>query len=110
MNERAGNLVNLLKKQSFKSDVNTGFSAEIGVSAFGFLAGETEYFSRFASLTGLEVSDIAEISQSETFLAAVLQFVLSDDSLLLSFCQAHNHQPEDVNKAYFMLAGPDGST
>ena len=110
MNERAAKVVNLLKKQSVKTDTSNEFAAEIGVSGVGFLAGEPEYFSRFMALTGVDISDIAEISQSEAFLGAVLQFILADDSLLLSFCQAHDQQPEAVNKAYFKLAGPDGSS
>ena len=110
MIERAAKVVNLLKKQSVKTDTNSEFAAEIGVSGIGFLAGEPEYFSRFVALTGVDVSDIADISQSEGFLAAVLQFILEDDSLLLSFCQAHDHESETVNKAYYKLAGPDGSS
>ncbi len=107
MNDSEIIVVNRLKKTAANSQNNTEYAENTAISAFAFLAGEPEYFSRFASLTGINPADISQIAGSHDFLAAVLQFFLSDDSLLLSFCQSADCPPEDVNSAYFRLAGPD---
>ncbi len=98
-------VVNRLKIKPIKSGLSESQAESIAVSAFVFLAGEPEYFSRFADMTGLDLADIAEISGSRDFLTAVLAYLLTDDSLLLVFCQNNNMQPENINTAHTVLGG-----
>jgi len=87
---------------------NTIRSAQDGenlaVSAFTFLAGEQEYFSKFAEMSGIDFNDIAEMANSTDFLASVLSFLLSDDSMLLAFCQSADCVPEDAIRAQHYLS------
>jgi len=101
-------IVNRLKTKQIKSRSDISQAESVAAEAFAFLAAEPEYFSRFSAVTGLNIGDIAEISGTRGFLAAVLEYVVSDESLLLSFCENHGHLPEVVDRASVQLAGgPD---
>ena len=97
-------MVNRLKTSRRDSIKSAQDGESLAVSAFSFLAGEQEYFSKFAELSGIDFADIAEMVNTPSFLTSVLAFLLSDDSMLLAFCQANNHQPEDVNRAHYYLS------
>ena len=56
----------------------------IGVSALLFLAGDTDRLVRFLTLTGLGPAELRAESHSPRILAAVLDHLLQDESLLLS--------------------------
>ena len=98
-------VVNRLKTKRNESILNEKEAENLGLLAFGFIAGEPEYFSRFAGITGIDIADVAEIAGSKEFLTAVLNFLLSDQSLLLSFCQNNTIQPHEVDKSHQILCG-----
>jgi len=98
-------VVNRLKIKPAKSELDENQAERIAVLAFGFLAAEPEYFSRFASLTGIDIGDVGEMADTPEFLSAVLAYLLVDDSLLLTFCQNNDLQPESINKAHRALGG-----
>ena len=98
-------IVNRLKTKLIKTNPDLTQAESVAAEAFGFLAAEPEYFSRFSAVTGLDIGDIAEISGSRGFLAAVLEYVVGDESLLLSFCENHGYQPEVVGQSSLLLAG-----
>lgn len=98
-------VVNRLKTPRSKQTLSTENAEKIAVSGFTFLTGEPEYFSKFISTTGVDLADIAEIAGEPVFLTAVLAYFLTDDSLLLSFCEHNNLPPEDVLKAHMVLGG-----
>ena len=58
----------------------------IGVSALLFLAGDTDRLVRFLTLTGLGPAELRAEARSPRILAAVLEHLLQDESLLLVFC------------------------
>ena len=96
-------VVNRLKTKHVKTGIDVKNAENIAIAAFGFLASEPEYFSRFATITGIDIADVAEIAGSTEFLSAVLTYMLSDESLLLSFCQNNDLLPETVNTAYQVM-------
>ncbi len=97
-------MVNKLKT-SRKNSIKSAQDGEIlAVSAFGFLAGEQEYFAKFVEISGIDYGDIPEMVNSPSFLASVLAFLLSDDSMLLAFCQSANCIPEDAVRAQHYLS------
>ena len=97
-------MVNRLKT-SRKNSIKSAQDGEIlAVSAFGFLAGEQEYFAKFTQMSGIDVGDISEMVNSPSFLASVLSFLLSDDSMLLAFCQSTDSVPEDAIRAQHFLS------
>lgn len=101
-------VVNRLKSERPVQGNDLQNAEETAVSVFGFLAGEPEYFSRFASLTGIDLADIGDIASSRAFLTAVIDYVLADEPLLLAFCENHNCRPEAVVNAGYVLGGNHG--
>jgi hypothetical protein len=76
----------------------------IGVSALLFLAGDTERLVRFLTLTGLGPAELRADAHSLRILAAVLEHLLQDESLLLVFCASDAVPPEDIAPAQRVLA------
>ncbi|HFC05430.1 MAG TPA: DUF3572 family protein [Rhizobiales bacterium] len=101
-------VVNRMKADRVNLEHQTGDSEQLGAIAFAFLAGEPEYFSRFAAATGIDLADISELAGSRQFLSAVLEYLLGDEFLLLSFCEHNRLQPQQVQNAQMILAGDKG--
>jgi hypothetical protein len=84
--------------------MNTDRAESIGVSALLFLASDTERLARFLTLTGLGPAELRAESRSPHMLAAVLDYLLQDESLLLVFCASDGIPPEHVAPARRALA------
>lgn len=67
----------------------------IAISALAFLASDPERLGRFLALTGLGPAEIRAAAQSPGFLAGVLDHLMEDESLLLTFT-AHDGLPPDA--------------
>lgn len=80
----------------------------IGLSALIFLAGDAQRLARFLSLTGIGPAELKAGAHSPPILAAVLDHLLQDESLMLVFCAADGVRPEDVAPARRALAGEVG--
>ena len=65
-----------------------------------FLAHEPELFSRFLDLTGLNPGEIRGQVKQRSFQCAVLDYLLSDESLLLTFCSNNAVDPETIQPVY----------
>lgn len=76
----------------------------LAISALGYLAADPEHLERFLSLSGLDPSGLREAAASPGFLAGVLDFLLEDESLLLTFAAEQGLRPEAVVKARARLA------
>ena len=75
----------------------------IAIQALGFLSSDSELLGRFLALSGLDPSAIRDVASEPSFLAAVLDFLLSDDSLILTFSSNNAIAPEDVVTAKLRL-------
>jgi hypothetical protein len=78
----------------------------VAIRALGFLAGEESRMERFLALTGIGAGDIRAAAAEPGFLAAVLDHVASDESLLLAFAANAGLAPQMVTAARAALAGP----
>lgn len=56
--------------------------------AYAWLAEQDELLGYFLGESGLAVSDLADIHDSPDFMAAVLDFILSNEKTLHQFCGA----------------------
>ena len=77
----------------------------IGLAALGFLAGEPDRLVRFLALTGLALEDLRERAGEPRLLAAVLDHLLGDESLLFLFAEAEALHPAEVVAARRRLPG-----
>ncbi|WP_342642220.1 DUF3572 domain-containing protein [Rhodoligotrophos ferricapiens] len=77
-----------------RKPVLTGENAEtLGLRCLAFLAAEPDRFGRFLALTGIGPTEIRDQAKDPSFLGAVLDYLLSDEDLLLSFCAAEKIDP-----------------
>ncbi len=84
--------------------MHTDRAESIGVSALLFLASDTERLVKFLTLTGVEPSELRAESRSPHMLAAVLDYLLQDESLLLVFAASDGVPPEEIAPAKRALA------
>lgn len=78
----------------------------IAAQGLAFLAEEPRRLSRFLALTGLELTDVPARIDDPAFLAAILEHLLQDESLLLVFAAGASVAPETVPTALNVLQGP----
>ena len=91
--------------------MHTDRAESIGVSALLFLASDIQRLARFLTLTGVGPAQLREESRSPAMLAAVLDHLLQDESLLLVFCASDGIPPEDIapaKRALLDMAGEIG--
>jgi uncharacterized protein DUF3572 len=77
----------------------------IAAGAIKFLADEPSRLSRFFAVTGISPNEIASLigSADAGLLAAALDFVAADESLLLVYAATLRLQPEAVVRAHQIL-------
>ena len=77
----------------------------MGLAALGFLAGEPDRLVRFLALSGMTLEDLRGRAGEPALLAAVLDHLLADESLLFLFAEAEALHPADVAAARRKLPG-----
>ena len=81
------------------------FGENLAVQALGFLAQDPERLGVFLSLTGIGPGDIRKAAADPTFLAGVLDHVVSDEALLRAVAEHAGVTPEAVERAQLALSG-----
>lgn len=75
----------------------------VAVQALGFLAAEPDRLERFLALAGIDAGAIRDAAGQPGFLAAVMDYLMSDEPLLLAFAANENLKPEAVVRAAHAL-------
>ena len=75
----------------------------LAAQGLAFLAQEPARLSRFLSLTGIDADDIRSRVHETGFMAAVLEHLAGDESLLLVFAASVSVAPETVARALDLL-------
>ena len=70
-----------------------------------FVASDPDQLGRFMALSGLSPQDLRANLQDPVFQAGVLDFALSDESLLLAFAANEGIDPHAVLRARARLPG-----
>ena len=68
--------------------MNQEAAETLALRALGWLAGQSDLLGQFMSATGANISSMAAAVGQPHFLAAVLDFVLSEDDRVMAFCDA----------------------
>jgi hypothetical protein len=80
-------------------------SAEaLALKALEFLANSPDNLGVFLSATGVNGSELLERAEEPAVLAAVVDFMLKDEGLLLEFCDTASIRPRDVHAALYVLS------
>ncbi len=78
----------------------------IAIEGLSFLAGNSARLDRFSALSGLGPNNLRAAAAEPGFLAAILDHLASDESLLLAFAANTGHFPAMIAKARDILSPP----
>jgi len=78
---------------------------ETAIAALGFLAEESERLERFLALSGLGPENLRQAASAPGFLLGVLEYMVTDERLLLAFAARQGAPPEEVERARMTLGG-----
>ena len=76
----------------------------IAIEVLAFLAGDPARLDRFLALSGLGRDNLRAAAEEPGFLAAILDYLASDESLLLAFAAKAGHAPATIAKARDILS------
>ena len=77
----------------------------LAMRALAYLAGEPEQLGRFLAATGIGPGDLRDRAADPDLLAAVLDHLLGDETLLLAFCESDGADPVETGRARVHLPG-----
>ena len=77
----------------------------VAIQALSFLASEPARLGRFLVETGLGPETIRAAASDPSFLLAVVDFILNDDTLIDDFCAANDLKPRQLIAAREALGG-----
>jgi Protein of unknown function (DUF3572) len=78
----------------------------IAIEVLTFLAGNPARLDRFLALSGIGLDNLRAAAGEAGFLAAILDHLASDESLLLAFAADTWHAPAMIAKARDILSPP----
>lgn len=78
-------------------------AGEIAIKALTYLSNDPELMGRFLALSGLDPAGLKDVVSEPSFLAGILDFLLMDDSLLLTFASNASINPHDIASAKAVL-------
>lgn len=87
--------------------LDQGSAEIIAITGLKFLAGDSERLSRFLVATGIGPAALRAHADDPALLAAVLEYLLGDESLLLVFAAEAGLSPESIAPAQALLAGTE---
>ena len=79
----------------------------LALRVLGWLADSEDLFPVFLGATGASADDLVTNAAKPEFLAAVLDFLLTDDAMVIAFCDAAALPYEAPNQARSALPGGD---
>ena len=79
----------------------------LAVEALGWIGKNDELLMRFLGMTGADVGDLRTRAAEPEFLGFILDFILSEDAMVLEFAEYGNRPPEEVIAARAALPGGD---
>lgn len=77
----------------------------LALGALTWLAGQPELWERYLAATGAAAEAVAARAADPELLAAVLDFLLTEDAMVLEFARASGMRPEEVLAARRALPG-----
>ncbi len=80
----------------------------IALKALAFLAADPARLSRFLALSGIGPDEVRAVAQSPDFLSGLLNHLLEDESLLLTFTAEQDIDPRLPALAARVLGRPPG--
>jgi hypothetical protein len=76
------------------------FGESVAIAALGFLAADEARLRRFLAVCGLGPHNLRQAAADAGFLAAVLDYVASDERLLIAFAASEELDPALIARAH----------
>jgi hypothetical protein len=76
----------------------------LAFTALEFLSQDGERIGRFLTLSGLDPGNLSKAAAQPGFLPGVLDYVASDEALLIAFAEDAGVAPERIGEARHLLA------
>jgi hypothetical protein len=76
------------------------------ISALGHIAADDERLQRFLAVTGIDPANLRAEAGKPGFVSGVLDYLCSDEALLVGFAAEQGVSPESVMAAQALLAPP----
>ena len=96
-----------MKQKGNLDGSNRESSEATAIQALGFLAQDNTVLERFLSVTGIPPDRVRQAAATPGFLAGVLDYIMQNESLLLTFSANHNVDAETIVAAHRCLSGPN---
>lgn len=77
----------------------------IALNALKFLADSPQALDRFMRQSGIDLMTIRATATERGLQAAVLDFFMADEELLVDFCESSRTEPRTVQMAVHVLGG-----
>lgn len=85
--------------------LSTEDAEKIAIAGLAFLAESPDHLARFLAASGLGPQTLRAAAADPSFLAAVLEFLMSDDSLVVEFAERQGLRPTLIALARHRLDG-----
>ena len=82
------------------------YAATLALRALVFLAGAPDDMDRFLGGSGLDPITLRARADEPELQVAILDFLLTNEPLLIAFCDQDSIQARDVHMARHVLGGP----
>jgi hypothetical protein len=76
----------------------------VALGAFSFLTSDEERLSRFLAVSGLRPETVRSAALSPGFFAGILDYVVSDEPLVIALAKEMNTKPEHIMEAHRTLS------
>ena len=93
-----------MKNYALPQKIGTDEAETLAVAAFSAITGDEERMSRFMSISGLRPETIRQAAESSRFFAAILEYVVSDEPLLVALATELGVRPERLMAAHLALS------
>jgi uncharacterized protein DUF3572 len=88
-----------------RDDAKQQAAEATAVAALTYLAADQEQLGRFLAVTGIGPDRIREAARHPSFLSGFLDYLVSDEPLLMAFAKDAGLSPGEVGKARQALSG-----
>lgn len=88
-----------------RSSITTAAAETLALKALAFLVESPGAMERFIALSGTDAGAMRERTGDPEFLAAVMDFLFSDDALLTGFCESETLDFRTLHRMRHALPG-----
>lgn len=98
-------VVTLFPKVSPTANAET--AAQTAIEALSWLAADESRLERFLAISGLGPKNLRKAATEPQFLTAILDYLASNEALLVDFARDTARAPDEVVRARTTLQGPE---